>query len=208
MNEPSFESDAWKKVTGLMGDHRGALGPRISAELRRDPKRLGFVLSRYKFAAKMARRGGTVVELGCGEGLGSRILSEFAAGYTGVDSDSSAVASAQRDWGNEKTRFLEGSLLDGTFGRFDALVCLDGLERVEARRRPDFADAVARNLADDGACVVGAPGGAADGLQGLLRAVFHNVFMFGMNDEVVHTGLVPAAHYSIALGCNKIRRGS
>jgi hypothetical protein len=37
----------------------------------------------------------------------------------------------------------------------------------------------------------------------LLSQFFHNVFIFSMNDEVVHTGFHPMAHYIIGLGCTR-----
>ena len=40
-------------------------------------------------------------------------------------------------------------------------------------------------------------------LKLLLSVYFHNVFMFSMNDEVVHTGFYPMAHYLLALCCGK-----
>jgi hypothetical protein len=36
-----------------------------------------------------------------------------------------------------------------------------------------------------------------------LLTYFHNVFMFGMNDEMVHTGFHKMAHYLIALGVER-----
>ena len=32
---------------------------------------------------------------------------------------------------------------------------------------------------------------------------FENVFVFGMNDEVVHTGFYPMCHYIFVLGTGK-----
>ena len=40
-----------------------------------------------------------------------------------------------------------------------------------------------------------------------MQQFFHNVFIFSMNDEVVHTGYAPMAHYLLALGCT-LRAGS
>jgi len=45
----------------------------------------------------------------------------------------------------------------------------------------------------------------AERLTELLCAYFHNVFLFGMNDEVLHTGFHPMCHYLLALGCSKKR---
>ena len=43
----------------------------------------------------------------------------------------------------------------------------------------------------------------AEHLMRAMRRVFHNVFPFGINDEVVHTGFAPMCHYLIYVGCNK-----
>ena len=40
-------------------------------------------------------------------------------------------------------------------------------------------------------------------MKELLQRFFHNVFVFSMNDEVVHTGFYPMAHYVIGIGCGK-----
>ncbi len=40
-------------------------------------------------------------------------------------------------------------------------------------------------------------------LKALMAAYFRNVFIFSMNDEVVHTGFHPMAHYLFALCCSK-----
>ena len=40
-------------------------------------------------------------------------------------------------------------------------------------------------------------------LKELLSKHFCNVFVFSMNDEVVHTGFYPMAHYLIGLCCGK-----
>ena len=40
-----------------------------------------------------------------------------------------------------------------------------------------------------------------DELKSSLTRFFNNVFIFSMNDEVVHTGFLPLSHYLIALCC-------
>ena len=39
----------------------------------------------------------------------------------------------------------------------------------------------------------------------LLQNYFYNVFLFSMNDEIVHTGFYPMAHYFMALAVGPIR---
>ena len=40
-------------------------------------------------------------------------------------------------------------------------------------------------------------------LKTLMHRFFHNVFMFSINDEVVHTGFSRMSHYNIALCCGR-----
>ena len=44
---------------------------------------------------------------------------------------------------------------------------------------------------------------SADELTKILRKYFNNVFIFSMNDEVIHTGFGKMAHYLIAVCCYK-----
>jgi hypothetical protein len=48
---------------------------------------------------------------------------------------------------------------------------------------------------------------SGDRLREQLKRYFHQVFLFGANDEVVHTGYLPMAHYLIAVGCRKRKGG-
>ena len=76
---------------------------------------------------------------------------------------------------------------------------------------------LAGSLTARGVAVIGTPNASADihasenskighvnlkqgeQLRALCQRHFHNVFMFGMNDEVVHTGFLPMSHYLMAL---------
>lgn len=40
---------------------------------------------------------------------------------------------------------------------------------------------------------------SGEDLRRTLRQHFRNVFLFGMNDEVVHVGFAPMCHYLLAL---------
>jgi SAM-dependent methyltransferase len=220
------EKELWDRVTAMLGEGRKVLGRHWSYNLLSDPKRLAFVLSRYKFAAKMTGRQKRVLELGCSEGIGTPILAEFASHYTGVDMDASAIATAKENWTNPAWRFVEADFMGQRYGTFDSVVSLDVIEHIHREYEPLFFDTVRQNLGEDGICLVGTPNvtsaayaspGSQRGhvnlydagrLEAAMRTVFHNVFMFGLNDELVHTGFAPMAHYLMALGCNKRKGGS
>jgi 2-polyprenyl-3-methyl-5-hydroxy-6-metoxy-1,4-benzoquinol methylase len=215
----SRESERWQRVTDMLGSGEKELGSHWTFNLWNDPKRLGFVLARYKFAAKMASPSRRVLELGCSEGIGAPILAEHATAYTGIDIDGPAVEAARRNWAGERFTFMTGDFLDAPVGRFDAVVSLDVVEHIQPDSAHLFFDAIAANLDGDGVAVVGTPNATSEAyasepsrrghvnlyeaprLRESMERLFHNVFMFGINDELVHTGFAPMAHYLVAVGC-------
>jgi 2-polyprenyl-3-methyl-5-hydroxy-6-metoxy-1,4-benzoquinol methylase len=217
----SPEMEKWEEVKGHMPDREIRLGGHWSYNLWNDPKRLAFVLSRYKFAAKMGAGGTRVCELGCSEGIGTPILSEFAGEYVGVDMDADAIAAAKRNWSGEKVSFVEADFLGKGFGSFDTVVSLDVVEHIRPSYEALFFDTVAMNLAPEGIAIVGTPNVASsrfasaasmeghvnlfDGgrLRAALGRFFHTVFLFGGNDEIIHTGYEPMTHYLMAIGCDR-----
>ena len=44
---------------------------------------------------------------------------------------------------------------------------------------------------------------SGDALKRTLERYFHTVFVFSMNDEVVHTGFYPMAHYLLGVACHR-----
>src|ERR1700722_15972731 len=106
MSSERTEKSAWEATTALLGNHSMQWGPHWSYNFRNDPKRLAFVLSRYKFAAKMGAKERSVLELGCGEGIGATVLAESAPSYTGVDFDEAAIAIAKTNLTSNRFHFL------------------------------------------------------------------------------------------------------
>jgi 2-polyprenyl-3-methyl-5-hydroxy-6-metoxy-1,4-benzoquinol methylase len=195
-----------------------------SYNLRQDPKRLAFVLARYAFAREMAlarKARPSVLEMGCSEGIGSPLFRPVVSDYLGVDLDPPAIATAQKNFAATNMRFVEADFLGKTFGKFDAIVSLDVIEHIPADLEDKFLQTAMDNLADDGVCIVGTPNitsapyaskasqighinlYAADRLKALLERGFHNVFLFGMNDECVHTAFAAMAHYLVVVGCHR-----
>ena len=60
-----------------------------------DPKRLAFTISRYKFVSKMLSDCETILEIGCGDGFGARVVADNGAKLTCVDLDVELLASAK-----------------------------------------------------------------------------------------------------------------
>ena len=198
-----------------------SLGAHWAYNLANDPKRILFVLSRYKFSARIGLKKGRVLELGCSEGIGAPILGEFATSYTGVDLDGRAIATARKNWQEQYFSFIKADFLNRNFGAFDLVVSMDVLEHIAKEQEHLFFESVHANLHPEGVCVIGTPNISSatyaseasrrghinlfDGkrLRNWMERLCHNVFLFSMNDEIVHTGFEPMAHYLIAVGCNR-----
>ncbi len=192
-----------------------------SYNFRNDPKRLAFVLARYKFAANMGCQGGRVLELGCGEGIGAPLLAEHAFSYTGVDLDDAAILTARKNLKEAKFQFLYDDFMGKKFGDFQTVVSLDVVEHIYSEHEALYFETILKNLTYDGIAIVGTPNATSapyaskasnlghvnlfsqSRLKETLSHYFHNVFPFGINDETTHTGYAPMAHYIVCVGCNR-----
>ncbi|CAB4223210.1 UbiG, 3-demethylubiquinone-9 3-O-methyltransferase [uncultured Caudovirales phage] len=187
-------------------------------QIQDSPRHALFTLSRYKFASRLLPQNKkvSVLDLGCSEGYGSLMLAEIGHSVVGIDTDLDAIAHAQRTINKPNIRFTGGPI---DHPPFNAVVSLDVIEHISAEDTGAFMDGILLNLTDDGICIIGTPNDTAnqyssetskighinmftaERLSKLMGEYFTNVFMFGMNDEVVHTGFYPMCHYLVALGC-------
>ena len=205
-------------------DKRGAvsLGLLKSREWIEDPRRFVFSLSRYKFVAKMLSGRTNVLEIGCGDAFNAPLIMQEVKRLTVTDFDEEFIRDArlrrQPEYPYEALvhNFLDGPL-KGPSDKFDAAYSLDVLEHIEAKDEDRFLRNILQGLSDDAAMIVGMPSlesqtYASEGsklghvncksgpdLKALMERYFRSVFLFSMNDEVVHTGYHKMAHYVIAL---------
>ena len=186
-----------------------------------DPKRLAFVLARYNFAAQIACQRGRILELGCSDGIGAMMLAERAADYVGIDLDKPAVEAAKVNQRGQGMKFIFDDFMGKKYGVFDAVISLDVVEHIYAEHEALYFQTIIDNLAGNGVCVIGTPNITAEAYASLpsrmghvnlfsqerlvttLQRYFHQVFPFGMNDEVVHTGFAPMVHYNMIVACHK-----
>lgn len=219
------EKKLWDKFGGIQKATPFSFGSYYSYQFRNTPWHILFTLSRYKFASKMIGANRDVLELGCNEGLGSYYLSEFAHHVHGVDFDKEAIAWAKENLESEKLSFKLDNFLGKKYGEFDAVVAFDTIEHTFKRNEDLFLETICRNLSRYGIAIVGTPNIMAsqysspivndthvnmydaERLEGLMNKYFHNVSIFSQNDEVIHTGFPPMAHYLIAVGSANYKLG-
>jgi SAM-dependent methyltransferase len=188
-----------------------------------DPRHLVFTLARYKFVAKMLSGKAHVLEVGCADAFGTRLVLQEVKRLTATDFDRIFVDDVLRRM-DPRWEFacVQHDLLAGPLvGPFDAAYALDVIEHIPASEENLFVGNIVRSLAPAGVLILGSPSlesqayasppskaghvncKTGSGLRALLERFFDNVFMFSMNDETVHTGYFPMAHYVIGIGCTR-----
>lgn len=188
-----------------------------------DPKRLAFVLSRYKFVAKMLSGKNRVLEVGCGDGFASRIVRQEVGHLTALDFDPLFIEDAAKQ---NVTRWpikfgVHDILQSPVEGSYDAAYSMDVLEHILPSDEHVYMKHITTALTNHAVMVVGSPSlesqayasevskaghvncKTAPDLKALMEQYFQNVFIFSMNDEVIHTGHTAMAHYLMAVGCTK-----
>jgi 2-polyprenyl-3-methyl-5-hydroxy-6-metoxy-1,4-benzoquinol methylase len=214
--EPQYE----RAMELLRKKGRTPLGLMTNQAWHDDPKHLLFTLSRYKFVAKMLVEREHVLEVGCADAFGTRIVVQAVKKLTATDFDATFVEDALERM-DERWSFecLQHDLLEGPVpGRYDAAYALDVIEHIPQDQELIFTGNIVKSLTAHGVLILGSPSlesqayasppskaghvncKDARGIRALMQQFFHNVFVFSMNDEVVHTGYSPMAHYLLALG--------
>lgn len=187
-----------------------------------DPRRVAFMMARYKFVSKMFSGRKKVAEAGCGDAFVSRIVRQEVEELHAYDFDplfvEEANAHPSKKW--PITAYVH-NILDGTLpnGPYDAIYSLDVMEHIPEEKEHIYVENLRKSLNPGGALIIGMPSLESQSyaspqskvghincksgkvLKSILEKSFHNVFVFSMNDEVVHTGFYPMAHYLFALCC-------
>lgn len=210
-----------EEVAKLVPEFEIRMGPSTAASYVGDTRHIAFVASRYKFVSKMLEGAGDVLEVGCGDGFGAPFVGQAVARLVCTDIDEPLLADNRRRFGAFANMTFEWhDFRVAPYSRsFDGIYLVDVLEHVFPDEEKVFCDNVFASLGEHGVAVVGVPNKAADihasamsrkghvnlknhaEFRALLKTYFHNVFMFSMNDEVVHTGYSPMAHYLFAVCC-------
>lgn len=186
-----------------------ALGPMFSETWTRDPKKVGIALARYKFVGQMLRGKVAVAEIGAGDGFGAAVVAQLV----GVP-----VWLYDRDplWPSETGRRLD-IVAEPLPTLYEAIYMLDVIEHITPKDEPAAFANIKASLRPGGVFIVGSPSlesqayasdiskrahvncKSGERVRADLQKHFGNVFLFGMNDEVVHVGFLSMCHYLIAI---------
>ncbi len=186
-----------------------------------DPKRLAFTFARYKFTAKMLSGRKDVLEIGCADAFASRIVLQHVERLTVTDFDNVFIddinCRLSEKW--PMTCFQHDILAGPVPGQYDGIYALDVLEHIKRNDEATFMANMVSSLAPHGTAIIGMPSlesqpyaspisreghvncKSMPDLRVLMEQYFHTVFIFSMNDEVVHTGYHKMANYLLAICC-------
>jgi 2-polyprenyl-3-methyl-5-hydroxy-6-metoxy-1,4-benzoquinol methylase len=187
-----------------------------------DPRQFFISQSRYKFVSKILSGKNNVLEVGCSDGFNSRIVSQEVKNLSICDIDRDLLKSAfeirSKKW--NYNIFEHNFILSATSKKYDAIYALDVLEHISTNKEKYFLKNICLSLKNSGVVVIGLPSSefqkysrpkkisghinckTGDQLKKLLSNYFDNVFIFSMNDEVVHTGFQKMACYLFAVCTN------
>ena len=196
------------------------LGTNTSRIMYTDPKLLLFTLGRHKYVAKMLEGFQNILEIGCQEGFGSLIVAQSVEHLVAIDFYRPYIDSCLDCLKGVKDNidFKGYDIIDGPVeGSFDGAFAMDVLEHIAKSDEDVFMSNVCSSLNEHGVFIIGTPSlesqkyasqsskighincKSGTDLRDFCKQYFQNVFMFGMNDEVLHTGFFPMSHYLIAL---------
>jgi len=217
----SYAKNTYEHIELTSQKEKGfALGQYNTSNILNDPKRIGFLFARYKFVSKMFEGFNDVLEIGCQEGLGTVIVSKVVKNITAIDFYKPHIDSCQERLVGlyNNINFMGFDIIDAPLNnRFDGAFSLDVLEHIDPAQEPNYMANIANSLKENGVFILGTPSlesqqyASRESQEGhinchtgyetreLCKKYYENVFMFGMNDEVLHTGFMPMAHYIFAL---------
>ena len=186
-----------------------------------DPRRMAFVLSRYKFIAKMLDGYESVLEVGCGDGWPARIVKQTVGHLTVSDFDAIFIEDVKSRYDSDwPIDYLLHDMATGpTENKYNAVYSVDVLEHIKPSDENIFISNICKSLQPNGVVIIGIPSiesqnyasqaskeghvncKTAKEFKSLMSVYFNNVFLFSMNDEVIHTGFEKMSHYFFTISC-------
>lgn len=212
--------ELWLSLRKNFSHYDIALGPATAQGFVRDPRMLAFVASRYKFVSKMLAGVDVALEVGCCDAFGAPIVAQTVGRLICTDIDEEFLARDRwlcTDFHNIRFRYHDFRS-EPYSEKVKAIFLVDVIEHIYPSEEQAFLTNLVRSLDWNGFLLLGTPNKTAeqyasknsreghvnlktqDEWRETLKQYFHNVFMFGMNDEVVHTGYASMAQYVWGLG--------
>ena len=115
--------------------------------------------ARYGLVSLFCRPGFKILDVPCGCGYGSAMLTSLKVSYLGLDIDEPTIAYARQLYGNENVRFSVTDMCTSDFGRrqFDVAACIEGIEHIEQRYQAPLLTVLHQSVRPGGTVIVSSP---------------------------------------------------
>ena len=210
----------WLNIDKTISNQNFSLGRYTTQALSDDPISISFIASRYKFCSKMLASKDKILEVGCGDGFGSIIIQQFCKKLTCTDINKVQISDNQKRYIHlKKIDFKYHDFRNNPLKqKYDAVYLIDVIEHIFPKEEHKFLKNIFKSLNKDGICMIGTPNQTSqkfaskysklghvntktyEDLSEMGKKYFKNYFIFGMNDEVIHTGYSKMCHYLWLIG--------
>ncbi len=175
-------------------------------------------LARYKFLARQLKSTDSVLEIGCGSGLGAVFLAQHCRQVVAMDVKEYEIEIARKINRRDNVYLTTGDFFEFDIqNQFDVVVLMDVIEHMDETTGCKMVAKAAQHLKPAGFLFVGTPSCYSWPYQSdlskarhvkcydlpelitLIESSFGRTLTFSMNDEVVHTGYHKLAWYYFVL---------
>ena len=115
-------------------------------------------IKRYKFASKLVKHA-KVLDIACGNGYGTNILSKSAKSVVGVDISKEAIDFATKKYENKNVEFYQSDAksLNFSASSFEYVVSFETIEHLSKEGAKEFLEEIKRVLKPSGKLIISTP---------------------------------------------------
>jgi len=162
-------------------------------------------LVRYKFVKGFLKPTDEILDVACGTGYGTRMLSDFCKSATGIDINEDTVAYAIKNYGGENRSYYQGNILE-IIGQYDIIVCFETIEHIDKEEGLLAVENLKKCLKPNGILFISTPKKLPEeelspgrleyhkyeydyeDFIALLKGSFERPIIFSQTDEVITIG--------------------
>ena len=213
--ESNNSKDLWLQLEKNIPNQSFQFGPYSTQAYFDDPACMAFITSRYKFCAKILSGLKTVLEIGCGDGFGGAIVAQKIDKLICTDINEPLLRDNEKRMSHfSKIKYQYHDFRERPYEeKIDGIFLVDVIEHIFVSEETNFLKNLSDSISDNGICLIGTPNVSSEkyaseyskighvnlkdhmSLKSIGEKHFKNSFLFGMNDEIVHTGFPQMCHY-------------
>ena len=166
-------------------------------------------LMRYKFVRGFVKDTDNILDVACGTGYGTRLISDYCNSIDGVDFDEDTIRYANEIYGGDNRIFRVGNILEVT-GTYDIIICFETIEHLSKEDGFKVIQRLKECLKPNGILFISTPKKlpieecspnrieshlfeyTLEDFQELLNKYFERPVLFSQTDEIITIGNLKA----------------